>query len=47
MDPIPIILIIALLVIVIIYYRILNAIRRDIRAELKSLRRLIDKKGNL
>ena len=46
MDPIPIILIVALLVIVVIYYRILNAIRRDIKEELKNLRNLIssDKK---
>ena len=42
MDPIPIILIVALLVIVVIYYRILNAIRRDIKAELKGLRDLIE-----
>ena len=40
MDPIPIILIVALLVIVVIYYRILNAIRRDIKEELKNLRNL-------
>ena len=46
MDPIPIILIVVLLVHVVIYYRILNAIRRDIKAELKGLRDLIEEMAN-
>ena len=43
-DPIPIILIVALLIIVILDYQILTAIRRDIKSELKALRRQIGKK---
>ena len=42
-DPIPIILIVALLIIVVIYYRTRTAIRRDIKSELKTLRREIGK----
>ncbi len=42
-DPIPIILIVALLIIVIFDYRRLHAIRRDIKSELKALRRQIGK----
>ena len=41
--PIPIILIVALLIIVILHYRILHAIRRDIKSELKALHREIGK----
>ena len=43
MDPIPIILIVALLIIVILDYRTLTAIRRDIKSELEALRQQIGK----
>ena len=37
------ILIVALLIVVVMYYRILNAIRRDIKTECRSMRERIDK----